>query len=62
MKRILSLIATMMLTLGTLAANIETDRSWYLAGEAMKVSVTTDNALIAYAELNRNHRTALQYA
>ena len=41
----------MMLTLGTLAANIETDRSWYLAGEAMKVSVTTDNALIAYAEL-----------
>ena len=51
MKRILSLIATMMLTLGTLAANIETDRSWYLAGEAMKVSVTTDNALIAYAEL-----------
>ena len=41
----------MVLTLGTFAANIETDRSWYLAGEAMKVSVTTDNALIAYAEL-----------
>lgn len=41
----------MMLTLSTYAIDIETDRSWYLAGEAMKVSVTTDNALIAYAEL-----------
>ena len=40
-----------MLTLGTYAANIEIDRSWYLAGEAMKVSVTADSALIAYAEL-----------
>ena len=50
-KRILSTIAVMVLTLNLLAANIETDRSWYLAGEAMKVGVTTDNALIAYAEL-----------
>ena len=50
-NRVLSLIATMMLTLGIYAANIEIDRSWYLAGEAMKVGVTTDNALIAYAEL-----------
>ena len=31
--------------------NIETDRSWYLAGEAMTVSVAADDALIAYAEL-----------
>ena len=45
----------MMLTLSTYAANIEIDRSWYLAGEAMKVSVTTDNALIAYAELRDTH-------
>ena len=50
-NRVLSLIATMMLTLGIYAANIEIDRSWYLAGEAMRVGVTTDNALIAYAEL-----------
>lgn len=50
-KRLLSLIVTMILTPGVYAANFETDRSWYLAGEAMKVGVTTDNALIAYAEL-----------
>ena len=41
----------MVLALSTFAASIETDRSWYLAGEAMKVCVTADNALIAYAEL-----------
>lgn len=41
----------MVLTLSTYATSIETDRQWYLAGEAMKVSITTDNALIAYAEL-----------
>ena len=41
----------MVLALGGFAANIETDRTWYLAGEAMKVSVNADNALIAYAEL-----------
>ena len=50
-NRILSLIAAMVLALSTQAAHIDTDRSWYLAGEALKVSVTTDNALIAYAEL-----------
>ena len=50
-NRILSTIAAVMLTLVASAANIETDRPWYLAGEAMKVGVTTDNALIAYAEL-----------
>jgi len=40
------------------AASVETDRPWYLAGEAMKVSVTADNALIAYAELCDAHRLA----
>ena len=40
-----------MLALSAFAASVETDRSWYLAGEAMKVSVTADNALITYAEL-----------
>ena len=33
------------------AANIKTDRTWYLAGEAMRVSITIDDAMIAYAEL-----------
>ena len=41
----------MVLALSTFAVTIETDRTWYLAGEAMKVSVTDDKALIAYAEL-----------
>ena len=50
-NRVLSLIVAMVLTLSTYAATIETDHTWYLAGEAMKVSVTADNALIAYAEL-----------
>ena len=35
-----------------------TDRAWYLAGEAMKVSVTDENALIAYAELCDTHGLA----
>ena len=48
----------MVLALSTFAANIETDRTWYLAGEAMKVSVTDDNALIAYAELCDTHGLA----
>ena len=50
-NRILSLTAAIVLTLSTFATSFETDREWYLAGEAMKVSVTADNALIAYAEL-----------
>lgn len=50
-NRILPLIAAMVLTLSTYAASFETDRTWYLAGEAMKVSITADDALIAYAEL-----------
>lgn len=39
------------LALSTFAASVETDHPWYLAGEAMKVSVTADNALYAYAEV-----------
>ena len=50
-KRIISLIVVMVLGLSTFAANIETDRTWYLAGEAMRVSITIDDAVIAYAEL-----------
>ena len=50
-NRILSLFAAMLLTLSTYALSVETDREWYLAGEAMKVSVVADDALIAYAEL-----------
>ena len=56
--KIISLTAAMVLALSTFAANIETDRTWYLAGEAMKVSVTDDDALIAYAELCDLHGLA----
>ena len=56
--RILSLTTAMVLALSSFAASFETDRTWYLAGEAMKVSVTTDNALIAYAELCDTHGLA----
>ena len=49
-NKILSLIAAIVLSLSTFASTIKTDRTWYLAGEAMKVCVTSD-ALIAYAEL-----------
>ena len=50
-NRILSLTAALVLALSTFAASVETDRTWYLAGETMKVGVTADDALIAYAEL-----------
>ena len=39
------------LALSTFAASVETDRTWYLAGEVMRVSFETDPALTAYAEL-----------
>ena len=55
-KRIWTLTTAIVLTLSTFATNLlalqasgvraETDRTWYLAGEAMTVSVTDDNALI----------------
>ena len=44
-------MTAMVFALNTSAATIETDRTWYLAGEPMAVSVTADDALIAYAEL-----------
>ena len=50
-KRIKTLIAVLALALSSFAASIETDRPWYLAGETMKVSISIDDALIAYAEL-----------
>ena len=50
-SRLLSLIAATVLSMNTFAVSIETDRTWYLAGEAMKVRVTTEDATIAYAEL-----------
>ena len=50
-NRIKLLIAAVVLTLGTRAASVETDRPWYLAGEAMRLNVAADDALIAYAEL-----------
>lgn len=50
-KRIKTSIAVLAFALSSFAASIETDRQWYLAGETMNVSITTDNALIAYAEL-----------
>ena len=52
MKNRISLtIAVLAFALGTFATSIETDRPWYLAGETMKVSVSIDDAIIAYAEL-----------
>ena len=54
-KRIKISIAVLAIALNSFAASIETDRPWYLAGETMKVSITTDNALIAYAELCDTH-------
>ena len=50
-SRIISLIVAMVLSLSATAVNIETDRTWYLAGEAMTVRLTADDAIIAYAEL-----------
>lgn len=50
-SRIFSLVLVMALSLGGYAARVETDRAWYLAGEAMTVYVAIDNASIAYAEL-----------
>lgn len=61
-NRIWSLTATLMLALTAIAAEVKTNRSWYLAGEAMSVSITTGMATphsassahgsIAYAELS----------
>ena len=50
-NRLLSLITAMVLSISACAMDIETDRTWYLAGEAITVRMTADDALIAYAEL-----------
>ena len=52
------ILAVWALLLSTFAAGVETDRPWYLAGEAMEVSVTDVNAQIAYAELCDTHGLA----
>ena len=48
---VLLLTLTLTLTSTAFAVTASTDRTWYLAGEAMTVSVTVDDGLIAYAEL-----------
>ena len=50
-SRIFSLAVVVVLSLSCFADRVETDRTWYLAGETMKVYVAADNAPIAYAEL-----------
>ncbi len=52
------ILAVWTLLLSTFAARVETNRPWYLAGEAMEVSVTDVNAQIAYAELCDTHGLA----
>ena len=54
-NKIILLITAIVFVMSTYATTIRTDRTWYLAGEAMKVSVTADNALIAYVELCDTH-------
>ena len=57
-NRITSLISALLLALSTFAARVETDRPWYLAGEAMAVSVSDADTSIAYAELCDTHGLA----
>ena len=57
MRNILFYLFTL-LPLSTFAKNVETACTWYLAGEAMEVSVTDDDAIIAYAELCDTHGLA----
>ncbi len=51
MKKIITLFVFLLFILYANAENIEIDRPWYLAGEAMKVTVSIDRSPIAYAEL-----------
>ena len=44
--------------LTSLAVSVETDRAWYLSGEAMTLRVSAGDAPIAYAELCDTHRLA----
>ena len=57
-NRTMPLTAALLLAASTYAASVETDRTWYLAGEAMTVSMTADNASIGYAELCDMHGLA----
>ena len=57
-NKVISLAVAMVLSQNTSAASIETDRTWYLAGEAMTVSMTANNDMIAYAELCDTHGLA----
>ena len=50
-NRIFTLALVVVLSLNGFAARVATDRAWYLAGEAMRVSVAADDASIVYAEL-----------
>lgn len=52
-------IFTMLMVTSTYAVDVKTDHTWYLAGEAMKVRVTADDAAIAYAELCDTHGLAV---
>ena len=56
--KIITLTLALLLSLGTSAARFDTDRQWYLAGEAMSLRVAADDALIAYAELCDTHGLA----
>ena len=51
-------IFTMLMVTSTYAVDVKLDHTWYLAGEAMKVRVTADDAAIAYAELCDTHGLA----
>ena len=53
-----SCIFTTLMVTSAFAVDVKTDHTWYLAGEAMKVKVTADDAAIAYAELCDTHGLA----
>ena len=57
-NRIITLTGAIVLSLSTYAVDVKLDHTWYLAGEAMKVRVTADDAAIAYAELCDTHGLA----
>ena len=50
-RRIALWAALLLLATNSQAISIKTDRTWYLAGEQMTVSLAADDALIAYVEL-----------
>ena len=50
-RRLLAVTVAALLTLASFAVSIKTDRTWYLAGETMTVTITDGDAYEAYAEL-----------